>query len=129
MAIIVNGTTVSRVFVNGTEITGDVTVNGTVVFTGQQAQTDDPTIVYVRENKSSITLKFQNNDASSATIYADIEPTNPPTTNRGVVASNDDTGNVTFSGLQSQTTYTFYCSAQASGESMSNVVSAQFTTD
>lgn len=127
MAITANGTTIASVTANGTSMS-NVYMNGTLVWSATATQTDAPTINFVRANKSSITVDVTNNDGSSAEIWLDIEPTNPPTTSRGTLASGSTTSDIKFSGLSSGTSYTFYATAQASGETLSTVASASFST-
>lgn len=63
----------------------------------------------------------KNNDASTATVYADHNGTNPPTTSRGSIASGANTADInTGYGIGG---FTIYARAQASGKDMSDVVS------
>ena len=63
----------------------------------------------------------QNDDASSATIYSDVS-TNPPTTSRGLIASNAQTSTIN-TGSQKGIGITIYARAQASGKTMSSITS------
>ena len=121
------GADATSVTANGTAMV-NMYANGVLIWSAGSTQTDTPTCIWIRDNKSSITMAFQNNDASDAEIFADIDVT-PPTTSRGIVASGNDTGSITFSGLQGGTWYWFYCSAQASGETMSEIDSLYEDTD
>lgn len=62
----------------------------------------------------------KNNDALTATIYADYN-VNPPTTNRGSIASGANTATIN-TGL-TVGGFTIYARAQASGKDPSDVVS------
>lgn len=124
MPIVANGVTVTAVYINGVLI-DDALANAVDVY-GTVVPTDDPSISLNRAFKFKLDIVFTNNDASAATIYADIDQATP-TTDRGSIASGQST-TVTFTGLTSGTQYTFYAYAQASGEDASNIVSQAYTT-
>lgn len=65
----------------------------------------------------------KNNDESTATIYADHNGTNPPTTSRGSVASGANCTLINTGYTSELIGFTVYARAQASGENMSAVVS------
>ena len=125
MPIIANGVTIDALYINGV-LADDALANAVDVYDITQAQTDDPTSSQTDAKKFRMQVTFTNNDASSAVIYADINQATP-TTSRGTVAGGGSVA-VSFNGLDSGTSYTFYFYAIASGETASNIVSNSYST-
>ena len=123
MAFVFNGTTVTTVYFNGTNVS-TVYFNGTNVFSSAPVQTATPSISAGAYLGSLWYIQVTNNDGSTATIYAE-ENDSTPDINRGSVASGSSV-QVTSS-QPSFATFTMYATAQASGETLSNVASRTIT--
>ena len=123
MPIVANGTTITLLYINGvlcdTAVANGVDVYG--VF-----QTTTPSVTYVSNDKTGITMRFTNNDANEVTMYADQDTTDP-TTNRGTVQPSASL-DIYFGGMGRRETHTFYAKAQAAGHLMSEIASADGTS-
>ena len=123
MGLVYNGTTIQTVVYNGTTI-DTVIYNGTTIYTSTPPQTDAPSISAGLYAFGQWSIQVTNNDASTATIRAE-ENDSTPDISRGSVASG---AYVTVTSSQPGfATFTMYATAQATGESLSNVVSRTIT--
>jgi len=91
-------------------------------------QTETPTIADISFGATSVNYTVFNNDNSTATIRSELNDSTPDTF-RENVPGNTLSGLIITSGLTQNTSYTIYATAQASGETVSNVKSYGFTTD
>ena len=123
MGLVYNGTTIGTVVYNGTTI-DTVVYNGTTIYTSTPPQTDAPSISAGIYMFNQWVIQVTNNDSSSAVIKAE-ENDSTPDTNWGSVASGSYV-QVTSS-QPSFATFTLYATAQATGETLSNVVSRTIT--
>lgn len=111
--------------------------SGTIVATSSEitiadtsfVQTLEPTISFVSRTTSSISFNIKNNEVfSSALIRYDIDAL-PSSSSLDILLSNDEiSGTLSFSGLQSNTTYFVYADALRDGATRSNVDSLAITT-
>lgn len=98
------------------------------VFTGSgTTQTERPTILNVVPGETTVDFDVRNEDSSFATVYVDYNDSTPDRFSTSVPPNTIQ--EFQFTGLQASTTYTIYAKAQASGETLSNSDSEQFTTD
>lgn len=86
-----------------------------------------PTITEVSKTQTSITVYVTNNDNLTAEIFCDLG-INPPTTSRGSIVSLGNTNNITFSGLNPNTTYNIYAQGKNITKLDSNVILKQIST-
>jgi hypothetical protein len=88
-----------------------------------------PTINFIEKTFNSITVTFTNNSGSEATISYGL--TSPPNEDTILLDSEATSDNITFSGLDDDTTFTIFVSANGTPENLveSNIVSIQVTTD
>ena len=113
----------SKVYFGSTEV-DKVYWASTVVYAAGQVQTADPSISAGIYLVNQWQIQVTNNDNNSAVIMAE-ENDSTPDVNRGTVASGSS---VTVTSSQpSFVTFTKYATAQASGETISNVVSRTIT--
>lgn len=89
--------------------------------------TKAPTINFVSKTDSSITVTFKNNDSEEATIFYGL--TTPPTDDSVVLAADTTSGNITFSELDDDTTFTIFAFSKTVEKQSSQIVSIQVTTD
>ena len=123
MGLVYNGTTIGTVVYNGTTI-DTVIYNGTTIYTSTPPQTDAPSISAGIYMFNQWVIQVTNNDSSTATIRAE-ENDSTPDISRGSVASGSY---VQVTSTQpSFATFTMYATAQATGETLSNVVSRTIT--
>jgi len=98
---------------------------------GAAERTAVPTINFIDKDTSSITVTFKNNDTEEATIFYGL--TTPPDSDSVILAADATSGNVTFSGLTPDTTFTIFAYAlvtdPVSKKIKSEIVAIQETTD
>lgn len=123
MGLVYNGTTIGTVVYNGTTI-DTVIYNGTTIYTSTPPQTDDPSISAGLFVINQWQIRVTNNDGSTAVIRAEADDSTPDV-NRGSVGSGAYVD--VFVSKPSFATFSFYATAQATGESLSNVVSRTIT--
>ena len=109
---------------NTTVVPSTIGLNKTLYAKWTANQTDAPSISAGIYMFNQWVIQVTNNDSSTATIYAE-ENDSTPDINRGSVASGSY---VQVTSTQpSFATFTMYATAQASGETLSNVVSRTIT--
>ena len=79
-------------------------------------QTNAPTITFVEKDDTSITVAFTNNSGSEATISYGIS--SPPNNGTILLESGVTSDNVVISGLDFETTYTIFASANGTPENL-----------
>jgi hypothetical protein len=98
---------------------------------GAAERTEVPTINFIEKDDSSITVTFKNNDTEEATIFYGL--TTPPDDDSVVLDADTTSGNITFSGLDDDTTFTIFSYAlvtdPVSKKIKSEIVAIQETTD
>jgi hypothetical protein len=91
-------------------------------------QAATPSINFVSKTDESITVTFTNNDAETATIVYRIDSLT--TEGESIsLASNATSANVTFAGLDDDTEYTIFATANVVGKVKSEPASTNITTD
>ena len=113
----------SKIYWGSTEV-DKVYFGNYALYSASVAQTADPSISAGIYLFNQWEIVVTNNDNNSAVIYAE-ENDSTPDVNRGTVASGS--GVTVTSSQPSFATFTMYATAQASGETISNVVSRTIT--
>lgn len=92
-------------------------------------QTVAPTINFIEKDASSITVTFTNNSSAEATISYGLS--SPPNDDTVLLTAGATSNNVVISGLQDNTAFTIFASANGTPENLieSSIVSIQVTTD
>ena len=123
-----SGTTLYGRYTNGSCGTYDAIIetNSTSCGFVPTPTTATPTISDISAGQQTVTFNLRNNDASTATIFYEINDTTPDLYSVSVGAG--QTVSRSISGLSSCTSYTLYATAQASGENRSGNAAQGFTT-
>ena len=124
MALKFGTTDITAVYYNGSEV-DEVWYNGTQVFVKQVVQTSTPSIPSFSYLFNAWYINIRNNDSSSADMWAEANDSTPDIFRANVGAG--QTYQVIDSSQPSFATFTYYCTAKASGKTLSNVVSRTIT--
>ena len=91
-------------------------------------ETIAPTITLIEKDAFSITVTFTNNSSQEATISYGLS--SPPNDDTVLLASNATSSNITFSGLDDDTTYTIFAVAKGTPKNLveSKIVSIEENT-
>lgn len=79
-------------------------------------QTVAPTITFVSKTSDSITVTFTNNSSAEATISYGLS--SPPNQDTVLLATSATSSNIVITGLDSETTYTIFASANGTPENL-----------